>query len=86
MSWEWIEKVLQAANLPEGLVRAALRLVRKSSEVVFVFERLVCSPVALGKGLAQEYPELRPVHPCSRWHVRARIQICRSRFARSLLR
>ena len=56
MSWEWIEKVLQAANLPEGLVRAALRLVRESSEVVFVFERLVCSTVALGKGLAQGCP------------------------------
>ena len=66
MSWEWIEKVLQAANLPEGLVRAALRLVRESSEVVFVFDRLDVQPSCFGKSSRAGLPtELRSVHPCS---------------------
>ena len=66
MSWEWIEKVRQAANLPEGLVRAALRLVREPSEVVFVFDRLDVQPSCFGKSSRAGLPtELRSVHPCS---------------------
>ena len=56
MSWTWIGAVLDAANLPDFLRRAVMRLVESHAEVVFVFDRLTCSPVASAAGLAQGCP------------------------------
>ena len=56
MSWKWVRAVMRAAHLPDGIFRATMRIMECSSEVIFIFDRLVCAPVVLSTGLPQGCP------------------------------
>ena len=56
LSWNWLERVLARAGLPEGLLRAVLRLVKDGNSVILKFLNHTCNPLPLHSGVAQGCP------------------------------
>ncbi len=56
LSWQWRERALRKAGLPDAIRRAVLRLVQHCNSVVLLFRTHTCAPLQLFSGLAQGCP------------------------------